>query len=287
MTIRTILLPIRGDGKGKFVLGHALALARLHNAHIIAIHCRPRPEDMLPFGVPLTAGAKETIIKQGKILADEEEVRVRALFAEACKTNKLKLVDEPPSDGKAVTASWHEHMGKQAVVVAVQGRLADVVAVAQPEVRAGLGINTLQAALFETGRLVLMCPEQVPDSVGANVAVAWNGSAEAARAVALSLALMKKAKTVTVLAARTDSGETTSADALARYLGAHGIKARTRVMDSRADEVGQALLSTCDEIEADCLVMGAFGQSRWRELVMGGVTQHVVEHSARAVFFAH
>ena len=51
MTLRTILVPVRGDGKGERVLDHALAVARRFNAHIAVVHCRPRPEDMMPFGV--------------------------------------------------------------------------------------------------------------------------------------------------------------------------------------------------------------------------------------------
>ena len=59
MTVRTILVPVRGDGKGERVLDHALNFARHYSAHLDVVHCRPRPEDLLPFGVSVPAILKK------------------------------------------------------------------------------------------------------------------------------------------------------------------------------------------------------------------------------------
>src|SRR3546814_15009312 len=85
-------------------------------------------------------------------------------------------------------------MGRQATVVGRRGRLADVIAVARPDRDQNLGLNTLQAALLESGKLVLMCPAQPVASVGARVAIAWNGSREAAKAVTAALPILCKAE---------------------------------------------------------------------------------------------
>jgi len=286
MTIRTIMLPIRGDNKGEFVLSHAHALARGHGAHIVAVHCRPQPEDLIPFGVLLTSGIRDTIREQAGTMADEEEKRLRALFADYCKSHKLKLVDKP-SGGKTVSASWREFTGKQAAVIGVEGRLADIVAVAQPDGEGGLGANTLESALFDTGRLVMMCPDKMAERVGESVAVAWNGSTEAARAVALALPVLGTAKKVVILGASDEGGAPLSTAALAAHLAAHGIDAENQDISAHGSAAGDALLTAADSAGADCLVMGAFGHSRRRELVMGGVTQHVVDHTKIPVFFAH
>ena len=76
MSIRTILVPIRGDGRGEGVLDHALAVAQRFNAHIDAVHCRPRPEDMLPFGVYAPTSFRQQITTSASALAVDEEGRV-------------------------------------------------------------------------------------------------------------------------------------------------------------------------------------------------------------------
>jgi nucleotide-binding universal stress UspA family protein len=67
--VTTILVPIRGDGKGEGMLDHALAVARRFNAHITVVHCRPRPEDMLPFGVYAPASFRQEITASAAALA--------------------------------------------------------------------------------------------------------------------------------------------------------------------------------------------------------------------------
>src|SRR5918996_4425349 len=134
MTIRTILVPIRGDGRGESVLDHALALGRRFNAHLTVVHCRPRPEDMLPYGVYVPTSFRRQVTSWAMGLAEDEEVRLKALFKEYCSRHDLAVVEDSAAAPKdRVSASWEEATGKQAAIVAVRGRLADLVAVAQPE----------------------------------------------------------------------------------------------------------------------------------------------------------
>lgn len=287
MGIRQILVPIRGDGKGEGVLDHALALARRFKAHIDAVHCRPRPEDMLPFGISVPAMLKQSILSSAGGLADEEERRVRDLFANYCERNDLTRVERHPWPGDRVSISWREETGKQAAVVALHGRLADLIAVAQPDRQRNLGLNTLEAALLETGKPVLMCPPRPVAALGAHVAVAWNGSCEAARAVGAALSLLSAAETVTVMTMSDREGPVLGPEALERYLANHGIAAAIQRHKSKPTAVGGALLEQSRAAGADMLLMGAFGQSRRRELVMGGVTQHIIEHADLPVLLTH
>jgi len=200
MTIRTILVPVRGDGKGEGVLDHALALGGRFAAHLRVVHSRPRPEDMMPYGVYVPGAFRQQVTSWATAMADEEEGRLKALFDAYCRRHDLAVVEKvaaAPRD--RVSASWEEAIGKQAAVVTVRGRLADVTAVAQPDRDLNIGLNTLEAALLETGRLVLLCPPGRPGSIGRHVAIGWNGSAEAARAVATGLPLLLAAERVTVL----------------------------------------------------------------------------------------
>jgi nucleotide-binding universal stress UspA family protein len=284
MTIRSIFVPVRGDGKGEGVLNHALALARRSNAHVEVYHCRPRPQDMLPLGTYLNRQMREQITASAKIMADEEEKRLRALFEDYCATHDLVVADAPPWPQGRMSASWHEQIGKQSEIISLYGRLADVVAVARPDREGVLGHNSLEAAVFATGRLTLMCPPVAVEHVGRHVAVAWNGSEEAARAVFMALGLLSDGDAVTVF-----TGETSvlpGAD-LGAYLASHGIKADLRQIKSAKTGVAQALLGGAAEAGADMLLMGAYGQSRQRELIMGGVTRHVIDHAAMPVMLTH
>jgi nucleotide-binding universal stress UspA family protein len=288
MTIRNILVPVRGDGKGERVLDHALAVARRFNAHLVAVHSRPRPEDMLPYGVFVPTAFRQQIASSATSMADDEESRVKGLFQDYCRRHDLVVVESTrAAPGDRPSASWSEATGKQAVVVAVRGRLADLIAVAQPDRKLNLGRNTLEAALLETGRLVLLCPPAEPDSVGRNVAVGWDGRTEAARAVAAAMPILAVAEQVTVLSAETGAAVELGPDDLRAYLARHNGRAEVRTFRSRATEVAQGLLASAKEAGADALLIGAYGHSRRRELVMGGVTEHIIEHADLPVLMIH
>lgn len=288
MTLRTILVPVRGDGKGEGVLDHALALARRFNAHLQVIHCRPRPEDMLPYGVYAPAAFRQQITSSATSLADDEEKRVKALFEDYCRRHDLAMVgDSLAAPGDRPSASWSEATGKQAAVVAIRGRLADLIAVAQPDRELNLGRNTLEAALLETGRLVLVCPPGTVASLGRHVAIGWDGGAEAARAVAAAMPILAASEQISILSADTGGRMELGPEDLQAYLARHDGKADVRTFRSRGTEVAQGLLATARKAGADLLLIGAYGHSRRRELVMGGVTEHIIEHADLPVLMIH
>ena len=96
MTVRTILVPVRGDGKGEGVLDHALCLARRHAAHLEVLHCRPRPEDLIPFGIFVPASLRKEIVSSAGTLANEEEGKVRDLFDRYCASHDIPMLDSAP-----------------------------------------------------------------------------------------------------------------------------------------------------------------------------------------------
>ena len=288
MSLRTILVPIRGDGRGESVLDHALALGRRFNAHLMALHCRPRPEDMLPFGVFVPTSFRQQITSSATALADDEESRIKAVFDDYCARHDLAVIENSlaaPRDRPS--ASWSSATGKQAAVVAVRGRLADVIAVAQPDRDSNLGVNTLEAALLQTGRLALLCPNAPLAGLGRHVAIGWNGSSEAALAVTAALPVLLAADQVSVLSALTGRKPELGPEELQAYLASHDVRAEIKSFEAKATEVGQSLLAAAKDVGADVLLIGAYGQTRRRELVMGGVTQHIIDHTDLPVLMIH
>lgn len=287
MTIRTILAPVRGDGKGEAVLDHAVAVARRFGARVLVVHARPRPEDMLPFGIPVTGAMKQMILDSAAASATEEDARVRNLFEDYCREKGIPIVDDGPAPKGSVCASWREETGRQADAVATRGLLADLIVVPRPDAD-GAGVNTLEAALLDSGRLVLIAPPKPVTVIGASVALAWKPSREIARAITAAMPILAAADTVTVLCAPPGGGDSKlTAEELAEYLGSHDIDPKVRVFRARSTEVGQGLLAEAEAAGADVMLMGGYGQRLRRELVMGGVTRHVIAHGDMPVLMMH
>jgi len=284
--IRKILVPVRGDGKGDNVLAHAAALARGFNAHIKITHCRAKPENLLPFGVPIPAALRAQLAKSTSQVFDIEEAGLRDEVLALSKTLNIRLSDT--ADGKSVTASFVEEAGRQIDVIGHHGRLADIIAVAQPDIDRNLGANTLKAALFNTGRPVLMCPEAkkpIPEILGKNITIAWDGSREASRAVTTCLPLLVAAKSVIVMTVKSKP-VSVKPDELQDYLAAHGVTADVVEIETKL-QVAQVLLDKSDELGADLMVLGAYSKHHDLERIWGGTTQYIVDHATIPVIMTN
>lgn len=286
MTVAKILVPVRGDGKGASVLAHAVAMARPFNAHIAVLHSRPRPDDVMPFGVPVPSAFRKQMLEQAASVANAEEGHLREEFERLMDELGAEIVSgAPPND--RVTVSWHEATGKQIETIAIHGRLADIVAVAKPDRDRNLGANTLKSALFSTGRPVLMCPptRARPERLGSRITVGWGGTAENARAVALAMPVIQAADEVRVLTiGEIRTGAT--AEELISYLAIRGVEARLERREP-SGSIGRQLLQEAKSAGSDLLVMGAYSHSRAHETVFGGATQHVVDHAQMPVLMVH
>ena len=280
-----IIVPVRGDGMVETVLGHAAALAKLHNAHIVVAHCRARPEDLMPYSRALPAFARETMIAQARELADQQEQGVREQLHDLARSLDLTETDTPVHG--TASMQFVEKDGMMADVIKQSGRLADLVVVAKPDRDRNLGANSLKSALFRTGRPVLMCPpnKPVPSEFGNRIAVAWNGSLESARAVAMTLDIAMAAQSVTILAGGKGEPHGAPAEELSEYYRLRGITAEIHRFEAR--NPAEALLRITGELGANLLVMGAYGQNHERETLFGGNTQVVVDKAEIPVILVH
>ena len=142
--------------------------------------------------------------------------------------------------------------------------------------------------VLETGRPVLLVPaDQGQMTFGERVTVAWNHSREAARAAFDALPLLESAKSVRVLAINSlQDGAEHPSDDLAGALAEHGVKAEAAAIATERAE-GEELLQEMARSHSDLLVMGCYGHSRWREMVLGGTTQYVLDHMKLPVLMSH
>lgn len=284
--INRVVVPVRDDGNAERVLRHAISLAQATNAHIVVTHCRLRPEDMLPFGVPMSRDMKKQIMTQSASVLNMAETAMRQEVERICDSAGVPMSETPVAN--TVSAHFIEAEGRQVDVVRRHGRLSDIIVVAKPEVDRNLGANTLKTALFHTGRPVYMCDDSIPehgrDGFG-HVALCWDGSIESTRAVAQTLWLTKIAKKLSILTV--DSGQVESnPKELQLYLAEHDIVSDI-IMVKPSGSIGGSLMKVSASCEADIVILGAYGNNQYFERVLGGVTQHFVDHASRPLILVH
>jgi len=279
------VIPVRGDGKGDNVFAHAASLAKRYQAHLLVTHCRPRAEDLMPYGVPIPSALKKMVLEQSKSVADQVEDGMREEVEKLSKQCGIPITEKPFKNQACV--SWLEEQGRQVDVIKRHGRIADLICVAKPDVSRNLGSNTLKAALFNTGRPVMMCPPASAslDNLCETVGIAWNGSIEASRAIACATGVLDQAGQVVIFS----SGEQitgASAESLADYLQARGIKGSVEQFEP-TKQIGNEILERASAAKVDTLLMGAYRNSHETETMFGGTTQYFVDNADIPVVFVH
>jgi nucleotide-binding universal stress UspA family protein len=218
----------------------------------------------------------------------ERALAAKQMFESFCREHTGLTVTDTPTESTGPTISWREENGREDEIVAIRGRLFDFTVVGRPVRDAALPSPiTLEAALLDTGRPILIAPPVMPPATGSHVAVAWESSPEAARTLSAALPILEKADKVTLLSA--DPVEPPSippTEGVAR-LAWSGISATVETFDVTQEEIGAAYLKNAARVSADLLVKGAYSRSRVRQMILGGRTRHIITHTEIPVFLSH
>jgi nucleotide-binding universal stress UspA family protein len=280
------LLAVIGDGNAGPVLDAALKVARRFNSHIVGLHSLTTEYAVVfggEMGFSISSEVDRTLEREGHDRRDQ----ARRLFRDFMSAQGVP-VGPPSPDIEGPSASWREEDGRQNAVVGMSGRVYDLVIVEQPEKLASIAEATLEDALFESGRPVMMVPKAMPETLGDTVAIAWNGSTETATTVAMSMPFLKQAKEVVVVAVgpqhMPEPGPT--GDELARTLERHGLKVSLRTAFGRQKPQGESFMQEATAAGADLMLKGAYTQSRIRQMIFGGATRHIIMESKIPVVMA-
>ena len=280
MTYKTVLVHVDRGPRCAERLDLGMSIAQSVGAHCVGLFALSAQR------IPSYARAEA-----GSIVAEAE-----ARFRDEAAAEAAKVFQAAVTRTGCALTEWRASKRDALGAVLLSARYADLVVVGQndPEAAedAGVSADFVDELVLAAGRPVLVVPYagRFP-SIGKNVLVAWNASREAARAVTDALPVLRKAESVQVVAfdpgkGGADHGDVPGAD-VGLWLARHGVKVQVAQQNGAGLDIGAQILSRAADVGADMIVMGAYGHSRMRELVLGGATRTLIGSMTVPVLMSH
>jgi nucleotide-binding universal stress UspA family protein len=287
MTMRGILVHVDEHRALQAVLTSALLVARRFDGQIDGLHARPGAPRIIPVA-PEGAFIPASEIVEDLERADRDlDRQLRERFDAFMREHGVPGVGSVLA-GAEVAARWRDDAVTGYEAIGSIGRAYDLIVVGRPLPGAAVpSMSALEAALFESGRPILIAPPTPPDKIGEVVVVAWNGSTETARTIALAMPFLTQAETVVVLSVEDGMVPGPSGAEIAQGLVRNGIAARTQQIRAGERSTGAAILEECAAQGADLLLKGAYTHSRLRQMIFGGATSHILGAAELPVIMAH
>ena len=271
---RDLLVHVDGGDHGRQVLRVAVDIATLSGARLCGLHVTPTPD------IP-------AVYKPSRVA----EAVTHAEAALAADARAARAVFEAEAGGLLGHSSWLEVEGDVIERISARARFADLVVLTQAEWQAPVERHPLPVAhsvVLRCGRPVLVVPDAAVSAPFARVALAWDGSREAVRAIHDALPFLRTAETVHLLTVHTTNGPSdVDAASMVAHLAGHEVMAESRAETVPVAQEHKALQDIVQRGDYDLLVMGAYSHSKWLELVFGGATQSTLLSSGIPVLVSH
>lgn len=283
--MRSILVPVEECPSLDAQLKTTLLAARVFSAHIDAVMPRAHLD---PYAVSPTIG----MIAPAGIDAPGEGERERAdellaHFRAFLRDNDVDWGD-PLGPTESPTASWIGDIARGDESVGELARLYEIAVLARPVAKSYVPRQALlETVLFESGRLILVAPPEPPASLDGPVVIAWNGSNESARTIALAAPFLRRTERIIVLSVEGGMVPGPSARDVARSLARSGITSDAVEIKADGRSPGEVILAEAQRFSAAILVKGAYTHSRLRQMIFGGATHHILQNATLPVLMAH
>ncbi len=280
--MHTILVPYYDDDVSPVALEQARLIASHADAYMEGLFVMRPPQIIEAEGIAL-AGAYITQLKdEWRRRADEAQTRFRATLRE--HDIQFGTVTSP---GEGLVAGWREIEGPEGQVLGDYGRLFDLIVIGRTPEQALIDWQVMcESILFESGRPVLVAAKAPHDIIGRRIAIHWNGSTEAARAIALARPLLDRAEEIRIIQVDVGTVPGPSAQEVASHLSRNGRRTNAVTVPAGDNTNGEALVDSYTEFGADLLIKGAYTHNRLRQMVFGGATKHVLDCAEIPVFLA-
>jgi nucleotide-binding universal stress UspA family protein len=286
--IKTILVPATGRDRDAGVFASALAVARPFGAHLGFLHTRGDAAAFVATIVPdVSSGQVTDMIKRMEEESEQRERKAKQLFESLClREGLVAAVDQ--SEQSECSARWLAETGSESYWLVEYARTADLLVIGRPGDDPRAPSDTLEAALINSGRPLLIPPSAPMSRLPDTVVIAWKSTPEAARAVTAAMPFLAIAKRIGIMTVAEDETtiEQEGAARLMTNLRWDGFSASVRRLEPGAQGAAETLLAAARE-QAALLVMGGYGHSRVREWIFGGFTQRVLREADIPLLMAH
>lgn len=275
MTYKTILVHVDRSPHAEARIALAVRIAAAQGAHLIGA-AMTGISRFVYHGATVDI-ARSVLAVQLEVLTNKANDALARFEELAAAVEGLsfepRLVDDDAAGGLALQARYAD------LVVLSQFDAEDPIARVDPDLPAYVMLNSAHP--------VLMLPYAgALATVGTHALVAWDETLQASRAVSNALPLLRRADKVTLAVFNTGEQPRPAGADIALYLARHGVNVEVR-REENANDVGSALLSLAADIGADLLVMGGYGHTRFREVLLGGVTQTILKSMTIPVLMSH
>lgn len=285
--MKSILLPLTAQIADENVTRVAGLLAFQFRATLNGLFIRSDPRSAIPFmGEGLTADMIQDLCNAADEEGKEQAQEAMDRYAKCMEQTGVRVADSGTRPDGA-NARWRVVAGQITDHVGRRARTADLAVCAKPSIDSGDSQEIFHDLIYRSGRPVLMVPEESSEAPGRHILVSWNGRAEGARAVGAALPLLWSAEKITLLQIGEGNPDRPSLEDVADYLHDHGVSSTILHRDNDGSPIGGQILDVAKEEAVDMVVVGAYSHSRWREMILGGVTRHLVTHSTLPIFMSH
>jgi len=281
MSMKTILVPMENHDM-RSALETALLLGQRNNSYIEGFALRWQVIELVA-GIDAMGGLPLDRFKED---IEEEAKKAKQIFEIFMQEHGVPRATKTT---ESVSFGWLDHAAEGEDFIGNYGRVFDVIVLSRRDANSGpMHDRAIESGLFESGRPILLSPPLPPSQIATNVLVAWNCSTEQARATALAMPILQKADRVTILTVIGGTGVPgPSAEQLIRYLRCNGVVAESMRVELDGRSTGEAILASAQSLGCDLLIKGAYTQSRLRQWIFGGATQHVLANAALPVLLAN
>jgi nucleotide-binding universal stress UspA family protein len=277
--MKTILVPTEPHESIRSVLETALLAAGKFAARIEGFALRPAIGNLVTMD-PVNSLTVVSLRDNDMEIIKE----ARGIFESFMRVKQVPFSD---GAGTSVSCAWFDGAPGEDFV-GNYGRVFDLIVLGRPaKSRQGPRMTTLESALFESGRPLLLAPPAPPRSLGDKILIAWNCSTEQARATALAMPLLRKAGLVIICTVEGATVPGPTGEQMARNLLMNGIRAESVSVAPGQRRAGEVMLAQAEALGCDLIVKGAYTQSRLRQMIFGGTTQHILTHATVPVLLAH
>jgi len=277
MNIKDILVQVDNAQACTHRLNVVRNLADKFDSHVTGLFISP------PIHIPAYTGVAVPTLAVAALQEHQEDLEKEA-----------RSVFDKMTDAWERKISWnYEESEISSAIIAASGT-HDLVVLGQYDNNDDNDINfgTVDRVVIECGRPVLVIPHNPGDmasdaSVGKRVIVAWNGRRESIRAIHDAMPFLDNAESVNIVSVSQSGYDELPGAEIAEHIARHGINVEAENLPDKGGSVGEILLDCGKRYSADMIVMGAYGHTRFREMVLGGATRHVLKKANVPIFMSH